>query len=90
MPSITKEKKVEFVSVFGKDAVDTGNPKVQVAILTERIKNLTEHVKINKKDKHCIRGLLKLVSKRRKLLDFYSRQDIEGYRALIKELGLRK
>ena len=87
---ITKEKKQELVSKFGKDDNDTGHPEVQIAILTERIKQLTEHMQTHTKDHTSRRGLLKLVGKRRRLLNYLTDQDIERYRALIKELGIRK
>ena len=90
MPTITKEKKAELISSFGVNPQDSGNTRVQVAILTERIRNLTEHVKINKKDIHSTRGLIMLVSKRRRLLKYLAKKDLMGYRALIKELGLRR
>ena len=88
--ALTKEKTSALVSAFGANEKDTGNVKVQVAILTERIKQLTEHCKNLQKDKSASRGLLKLVGQRRKLLKYMQRTDLEGYRALIKELGLRK
>ena len=75
---------------FAQTEGDTGSPEVQVAILTERITNLTEHFKTNKKDNHSRRGLLKMVANRRKLLDYVKSRDEERYRALIKELGLRR
>ena len=88
--SITKEKKAELVKKYGKDEKDTGNSDVQIAILTTRIANLTEHLKTHKKDHHSRRGLLKLVGKRRALLDYLQRTDLERYRSLIKELGIRR
>ena len=87
---ITKEKKTELINEYGRTAGDTGSPEVQVAILTERIKELTEHLKVNKKDYHSRRGLLKMVGKRRNLLNYLKSKDIERYRALIEKLGLRK
>jgi small subunit ribosomal protein S15 len=90
MPTITKEKKVELISTFGENPQDSGNTSVQIAILTERIRNLTEHVKQNKKDLHSTRGLILLVSKRRRLLKYLTKKDLNGYRSLIKELGLRR
>ena len=90
MPTITKEKKQELVAQFGNNDKDTGNTRVQVAILTEKIRNLTEHVKSNSKDKHSTRGLVMQVAQRRKLLNYLKNTDLNGYRALIKELGLRK
>jgi small subunit ribosomal protein S15 len=87
---ISKEKKQEIVEKFGRAATDTGSPAVQIALLTESITVLTEHLKINKKDHHSRRGLLKMVGKRRGLLDYMKRKDLEGYRALIERLGLRR
>lgn len=90
MEMISKEKKQEIIREFARTEGDTGSPEVQVAILTERIKELTEHLKTNKKDHHSRRGLLQMVGKRRGLLDFLTRTDINRYRALIEKLGLRK
>lgn len=87
---ITKEKKAELVEKFGKSAGDTGSPEVQVAILTERIAELTEHLKVNAHDHHSRRGLLKMVGKRRGLLAYLKKKDINRYRELIEKLGLRK
>ncbi len=87
---ITKEKKAELVEKYGKSAGDTGSTEVQVAILTERIAELTEHLKINKHDHHSRRGLLKMVGKRRGLLAYLKKKDINRYRQLIEKLGLRK
>ena len=87
---ISTEKKKQIISEYGRDANDTGSPEVQVALLTERIKELTEHLKVNKKDYHSTRGLLKMVGKRRGLLDYLKKKDIEAYRTLIGRLGLRK
>ena len=87
---ITKEAKAALVAEYGKSAVDTGSTEVQVAILTSRIKDLTEHLKVNKKDHHSRRGLLKMVGKRRRLLAYLKNKDIEAYRALIARLGIRK
>ena len=87
--SITKERTAELVAEFGKDEKDSGNVEVQVAILTERIRNLTEHLKVHKKDNHTRRGLMKLIGKRRGLLKYIKNRDIEQYRALIKKLGIR-
>lgn len=87
---ISKEKKAEIVSTYGRNAQDTGSPEVQVALLSVRINELTEHLKINKKDHHSRRGLLKMVGQRRNLLEYLKRKDIERYRALIAKLGLRK
>jgi small subunit ribosomal protein S15 len=90
MATITKEKKAEIISQFGKSEKDTGNIRAQVAMLTERIVNLTEHVKVNKKDFHSTRGLTDMVAMRRRLLKYLATTDLEGYRELIKELGLRR
>ena len=87
---ITKEKKQELIKEYARTEGDTGSPEVQVAILTERIKELTEHLKNNHKDHHSRRGLLKMVGKRRGLLDYLKEKDIERYRALIEKLGIRK
>ncbi|WP_281354912.1 30S ribosomal protein S15 [Chelativorans xinjiangense] len=88
--SITAERKQELLKEFATASGDTGSPEVQVAILTERIKNLTEHFKDHKKDNHSRRGLLKLVSQRRRLLDYVKRKDEERYKTLIERLGLRR
>ena len=87
---ITKEKKTELVSKFGGSEKNTGKPEVQVAILTERISNLTNHFASNKLDHHSKRGLMKLIGKRRRLLKYINAQDTGRYQDLIKELGLRK
>ena len=86
---ITKEQKAELVKQYGKSETDTGSTEVQVAILTARIKELTEHMKSHKKDFHTRRGLLMLVGKRRRLLSYIKKNDIENYRNLIKSLGIR-
>ena len=88
--NITSERKAELVKEFGKNENDTGRTEVQIAILTERIKYLTEHFRTHKKDHHSRRGLLKLVGQRRQLLDYLIKNDIETYRALIKKLGIRR
>lgn len=88
--ALTKEKTVAIVAKFGENEKDTGNVKVQIALLTERILQLTEHCKTFKKDKNTTRSLIMLVGQRRRLLKYLQRTDLEGYRALIKELGLRK
>jgi small subunit ribosomal protein S15 len=88
--SITKERTAELVAEHGENATDTGNSRVQVAILTERVRNLTEHLKTHPKDKHTRRGLTVLVGKRKALLDYIKSSNVEEYRALIKKLGLRK
>lgn len=87
---ITKEKKQEIMKTYARTEGDTGSPEVQVAVLTERIAELTEHLKQNPKDHHSRRGLLKMVGKRRNLLNYLKSKDIERYRVLIEKLGLRK
>lgn len=87
---LTVERKTEIIERFRQHDSDTGSPEVQVAILTEKINNLTEHLKYHKKDHHSRRGLLKMVGKRRRLLNYLNDQDVERYRTLVKELGLRK
>ena len=87
---IAKEKKQAIINEYGRTPNDTGSPEVQVALLTERINVLTEHLKENKKDHHSRRGLLKLVGKRRGLLNYLASKDIERYRAIIAKLGIRK
>jgi small subunit ribosomal protein S15 len=88
--SITAERKKELIEEFSTKPGDTGSPEVQVAVLTERIVNLTEHFKEHKKDQHSRRGLLMMVSQRRSLLDYLKRKDSGRYESLIKRLGLRK
>jgi small subunit ribosomal protein S15 len=88
--SITTERKEALIKEHGRGKADTGSPEVQVAILTERIQNLTEHFKTHAKDNHSRRGLLMLVNQRRSLLDFLRRKDAERYTDLIAKLGLRK
>jgi small subunit ribosomal protein S15 len=88
--SVTAERKQEIIGDNGRAKGDTGSPEVQVAILTERITNLTEHFKIHAKDNHSRRGLLMMVNKRRSLLDYLKKEDSERYTALIAKLGLRK
>ena len=88
--SITAERKSEVIRDFAKGDSDTGSPEVQVAILTERINNLTEHFRSHKKDLHSRRGLLKMVSRRRRLLDYLKGNDGERYSTTIQRLGLRK
>jgi small subunit ribosomal protein S15 len=88
--SITAERKTALVKDFAQTAGDTGSPEVQVAILTERITNLTEHFKTHTKDNHSRRGLLKLVSQRRSLLDYLKKKDEGRYRTLIERLGIRR
>ncbi|MDQ3875693.1 MAG: 30S ribosomal protein S15 [Actinomycetota bacterium] len=87
---LTGEAKREIVGKHGRDSADTGSAPVQIALLTRRINELTEHLRRHKHDHHSRRGLLKLVGRRRRLLNYLQRNDLEGYRALIKELGLRR
>ena len=87
--AVSKERKAELIKQDGKDEHDSGSAQVQVALLTERIKGLTEHVKFHKHDHHTRRGLLMLVGQRRRLLSYIKKQDIEEYRRLIKSLGIR-
>jgi len=87
---ITKEKKAEIISQYGRKTGDTGSPEVQIAILTERITELTDHLQKNPKDHHSRRGLLMMVGHRRGLLDYLKSSDLESYRSLIDKLGLRK
>ena len=88
--SIAAQRKRELMDEYAIEAGDTGSPEVQVAILSERIANLTEHFKVHKKDNHSRRGLLKLVSRRRRLLDYVRDRDVARYRSLIGRLGLRR
>lgn len=87
---MTKEVKQNIISTYKTHENDTGSPEVQIAILTERINHLNEHLKIHKKDHHSRRGLLKMVGKRRGLLDYIKKNDVNEYRALIEKLGIRK
>lgn len=87
---ITKERKEEIIGQYGKDGADTGTPEVQIAIFSARINELTDHLKIHPKDHSTRRGLLKLVGKRRRLLNYLMSSDIERYRSIIAELGIRK
>ena len=87
---IAKEKKQAIIAEYARTPVDTGSPEVQVAILTARIQELTEHLKENPKDHHSRRGLLKMVGQRRGMLDYLKRSDIQRYRSLIERLGIRK
>ena len=87
---ISKEKKAAIMAEYARTPGDTGSPEVQVAILSERIKELTEHLKTHHKDHHSRRGMLKLVGQRRGLLDYLKKTDIERYRALIEKAGIRK
>ena len=88
--SLTTEVKKEIVGQYGRSEADTGSPEVQIALLTRRINDLTAHVQTHAKDHHSRRGLLKLVGQRRRLLDYLQKNDLEGYRTLIQELGLRR
>jgi small subunit ribosomal protein S15 len=88
--TLTQEDKLEIVSKFGKAERDTGSAEVQIALLTRRINELTEHLRAHRKDHHSRRGLLMLVGRRRRLLNYLQRKDLEGYRSLIRELGLRR
>lgn len=87
---ITKDEKQDLVSTYGKSATDTGAPEVQIAIFTKRINELTEHLKTHQKDHSTRRGLLQLVGKRRRLLNYLMDRDIERYRKIIQDLGIRK
>ena len=88
--SLTKEAKQKLITKHGRSESDTGSTEVQVAMLTRRIEELTEHLRTHPKDHHSRRGLLKLVGQRRRFLNYLQKKDLEGYRALIKELGLRR
>jgi small subunit ribosomal protein S15 len=88
--TLTLEKKRELVERFGDSPADTGKAEVQIALLTERINQLTDHLRTHKKDHHSRRGLLMLVGRRRRLLNYLQRSNLDRYRALVKELGLRK
>ena len=88
--SITKELKTKVISEFANSKEDTGSPEVQVAILTNRITTLTSHIKTHKKDNHSRRGLLKMVSRRRKLLDYVKSKDEDRYKSIIERLGIRR
>lgn len=87
---ITSEQKLELVEKYGKNPQDTGTPEVQIAIFSTRIRHLTNHLRVNRKDHATRRGLLKLVGKRRRLLNYLMQTDIERYRQITKDLGLRK
>lgn len=87
---MTKERKQEVIETYKRDEKDTGSPEVQVALLTERINELTEHLKVHKKDNHSRRGLLKMVGKRRNLLNYLAKKDEERYKAIVEKLKLRK
>jgi small subunit ribosomal protein S15 len=88
--TMTQERKQELVAKFGESATDTGKTEVQVALLTERINELTEHLRTHSKDHHSRRGLLMLVGRRRRFLNYLQRTDLERYRTVIRELGLRR
>ena len=88
--TLTQDRKREIVEQFGADPSDTGNARVQIALLTARINELTSHLRTHQKDHHSRRGLLMLVGRRRRLLNYLQRTDLDGYRALLRELGLRK
>jgi small subunit ribosomal protein S15 len=88
--TLTKEAKLEIIGKHGRSGEDTGSPEVQIAMLTQRINELTEHLRAHPKDHYSRRGLLKLVGRRRRLLNYFQRKNLEGYRDLIKELGLRR
>ena len=88
--SLAKEKKSEVIGKFAAHEGDTGSPEVQVALLTARINDLTEHLRTHKHDHHSRRGLLMLVGRRRRFLNYLQKKDLEGYRSLIRELGLRR
>ena len=87
---ISKELKSQIIDKYKRDEKDTGSPEVQIAILTERINELSEHLKVHKKDNHSRRGLLKMVGKRRNLLNYLAKKDINRYREIVNQLGLRK
>ena len=88
--ALTKDAKRDVVGTYGRNDVDTGSPEVQIALLSRRIDGLTEHLREHKKDHHSRRGLLKLVGRRRRLLNYLQKRNLEGYRTLIRELGLRR
>jgi len=88
--ALTKEAKQDLIKKRGRSDADTGSPEVQIAMLTERINQLTEHLRTHKHDHYSRRGLLKLVGRRRRFLNYLQKHNLEGYRALIKELGLRR
>ena len=88
--ALTKDKKAKIIKEFARDEKDTGSPEVQIALLTEKINALTEHLKNNKQDKHSKRGLLMMVGKRRSLLNYLKENDVKRYRDIVNKLGLRK
>lgn len=87
---LAKDKKAEIIQKYGKDDKDTGNTAVQIALLTQRIQELTDHFKSHKKDHHSRRGLLRMVGQRKRLLNYLSEKDVESYRNLVKDLKIRK
>ncbi len=87
---MTKERKQEIIMTYKRDENDTGSPEVQIALLTERINELTEHLKVHTKDNHSRRGLLKMVGKRRNLLNYLAKKDEERYKVIVEKLNLRK
>ena len=87
---MTKERKQEIIETYRRDEKDTGSPEVQIALLTERINELTAHLKVHKKDNHSRRGLLKMVGSRRSLLNYLAKKDVQRYRDIVEKLGLRK
>ena len=87
---MTKERKQEIINTYKREEKDTGSPEVQIALLTEKINELTEHLKVHKKDNHSRRGLLKMVGKRRNLLNYLAKKDVNRYREIVEKLGLRK
>ena len=87
---ISKEMKSQIIEKYKRDEKDTGSPEVQIALLTERINELTEHLKVHQKDNHSRRGLLKMVGKRRNLLNYLAKKDVNRYREIVEKLGLRK
>ena len=87
---MTKERKQEIIETYKRDEKDTGSPEVQIALLTERINELTEHLKVHFKDNHSRRGLLKMVGKRRNLLNYLTKKDVQRYRDIVEKLKLRK
>ena len=87
---MTKERKQEIINTYKRDEKDTGSPEVQIALLTERINELTEHLKVHKKDNHSRRGLLQMVGKRRSLLNYLAKKDLPKYREIVEKLNLRK
>ena len=87
---MTKERKQEIITTYKREENDTGSPEVQIALLTERISELTEHLKVHKKDNHSRKGLLKMIGKRKNLLNYLAKKDINRYREIVKKLSLRK